>query len=318
MKFSNKNALLTFSLTSLVGCFGLACQQPATNGNSGVASSNSAVSINTNVVNANPGNSNGSVVSSNGPVIETKEPEQYQATVTLKFETSGDQKMSSPPLRAEVARDGTNRRMEFSLPSGEKFVYLDLGGRQLIVSPTRKQYAELDKQSTGFEVRRFLMPEQIVGQIKNLKGIEQIGEEKFNGRDAVKYRIGAATDTKSQAGTVQTESFILVDKETSLPLLSETNSEAQGNAVNGIKGVRLVTEMSNIKTSVDQTLFQEPTDFAKVPPEQIKQQVDQMLSVTMALIGQLMKNAPQSTSGGNGNFNGNMNPTASPMTSPNQ
>jgi len=318
MKFSNKNILLTFSLTSLVGGFGMACQQPTTNNNSTVANSNSALTINTNISNANPGNTNGSVVSLSGPVIETKEPEQYQATVTLKFETSGEQKMSSPPLRAEVARDGTNRRMEFSLPNGEKYVYLDLGGRQLIVAPTKKQYAELDKQSTGFEVRRFLMPEQIVGQIKNLKGIEQIGEEKFNGRDAVKYRIGAATDTKSQAGTVQTESFILVDKETSLPLLSETNSEAQGNSVNGIKGVRLVTEMSNIKTSVDQTLFQEPTDFAKVPPEQIKAQVDQIFSVAVALIGQMMKNAPQSTGASNGNFNGNMNPSASPMSSPNQ
>jgi hypothetical protein len=314
MKFSNKNILLTFSLTSLVGCFGAACQQPATGGNLTVANSNSAVTINTNISNANPGNTNGSVVSLSGPVIETKEPEQYQATVTLKFETSGDQKITSPPLRAEVARDGTSRRMEFSLPSGEKLVYLDLGGRQLIVAPTRKQYAELDKQATGFEVRRFLMPEQIVGQIKNLKGIEQVGEEKFNGRDAVKYRIGAATDTKSQAGTVQTESFILVDKETSLPLLSETNSEAQGNAVNGIKGVRLVTEMSNIRTSVDQTLFQEPTDLAKVPPEQIKQQVDQIFSVALALIGQLMKNAPQSTgnAGGNSNFNSNVSPMASP------
>ncbi len=315
MKFSTKNALLTFSLMSLVGWFGLACQQPSTGGNSTLTNSNSTLTINTNMVNANPGNSNGNVVSSSGPVIETKEPEQYQATVTLKFETSGEQKITSPPLRAEVARNGTNRRMEFALPNGEKLVYLDLNGRQLVVAPARKQYAELDKQSTGFEVRRMLTPEQIVGQIKNLKGIEQVGEEKFNGRDAVKYRIGAATDTKSQAGTVQTESFILVDKETSLPLLSETNSEAQGNAVNGIKGLRLVTEMSNIRTaSIDPTLFEEPTTLSKVPPEQIKQQVDQMFSVALALIGQLMKNAQPS----GGNTNSNFNSNVSPMSSPNQ
>ncbi|MDQ3712763.1 MAG: hypothetical protein M3388_11175, partial [Acidobacteriota bacterium] len=124
----------------------------------------------------------------------------------------------------------------------------------------------------------------------NLKGIERVGEEKIDGRDAIKYRFAATTDTKSQAGTVETESFIVVDKETGLPLRSFTNAESQGN-VQGIKGASLITEINNVRTTADPTLFAEPTDFAKVPPEQIRQQVDAFFSLATAFITQMMKSA---------------------------
>ena len=285
----------------LAFCLGAACQPPTNSNVVTTVNVNSNSSVNVNASNINAVNSNLSSVNSNstgtsGATIETKEPEQYQAVVTLKFEASGAQSMAVPPLKANVARNGTDRRMEFNLPNGEKLIYLDTGGKQFVVSPTRKQYAELNKESIGVDPRRMLMPEQIVNQVKNMKGVEMVGEEKVGDRNAVKYRYGSTTDTKSQAGTVATESYVLVDKETSLPLRSVTNAESQNGSVQGVKGLSVVTEMSDIKTTADASLFKEPTDFQKVPPEQIKSQVDMLFSAAMALLGQMMKSGQPMTS----------------------
>jgi hypothetical protein len=298
-----KNKFRNFSLLMLplAAIFGAGCPAAPTNSNTTIANTNVSVATNGNTVSV--GNIS-TTVETKSTLIESKEPDQYQATVMLKFETSGDQKVATKPIQAEVARNGTDRRMEFAMPpSGEKLIYLERGGKQFVVMPQRKQYAELTKEALGFEVRSLMMPEQIVKQLNNLKGIERVEEGKVDGRDAIKYRFAATTDTKSQAGQVQTESFIIIDKETGLPLRSFTNTESQGN-VQGIKGATLVTEINNIRTTTEPNLFAEPTDFAKVPPEQIRQQVDLFFSAATAIVTQMLKSAQTQQNA----------PAASPMT----
>lgn len=280
--------MLSLFSTLAIAALGAACNQPAANTNAN-RTMNANVNSNANAMNANVMNMN--TTSDAGPMIETKEPEQYQATVALKFEATGSKNAATPPIKAEVARNGADRRMEFVLPNGDKIAYIDTGGKQYVVSPTKKQYAELNKESLGFEVRKLLMPDQIVNQVKNLKGVEKVGEEKVGDRDAIKYRYGATTDTQTKAGTVATESFVLVDKETGLPLRSVTNSQSQSGNVQGISGVSIVTEMSNIRTTADASLFAAPTDFQKVEPEQIKAQVDLIFNAAAAVIGQMVKSA---------------------------
>ncbi|MBA3631758.1 MAG: hypothetical protein H0W58_02935 [Acidobacteria bacterium] len=282
---------LAWLILSAFALFNLACQQPVANNNANTTNVN--VNINTNF-NANVSNaniSNANMANETGVIVDTKEPEQYQATVSLRLETSGDQKLTMPPLKAEVARNGVNRRMEITAPNGEKIVYLETNGKNLIIAPQRKQYGELSKESLGFEVQNLMMPGQIVNRIKNMKGVEKVGEEKVDGRDAIKYRYSATTNTQTKAGNVETESYILVDKETGLPLRSFTNSQSQSGNVQGISGLSLVTEMSNIRTTADESLFAAPTDYKQVEPEQIRQQVNQLLSVAMAIIGQVMQSA---------------------------
>ncbi|MEP7036703.1 MAG: pentapeptide repeat-containing protein [Acidobacteriota bacterium] len=288
---------ITLSLFAFVS---LGCEPPATNSNTNLTvNANLNSNINTNLSNANLSNANMS--NETGAMIDTKEPDKYQATVKLKFETSGEQKLATPPIQAEVARDGANRRMEITAPNGEKVIYLETNGKKLLISPQRKQFGELNKEALGFEIQSLMMPDQIINRVGNLKGVQRIGDENYNGREVVKYRYNATTNTQTKAGNVETESFILVDKETGLPLLSETNTQSQGN-VQGINGVRLVTELSNIKTTVDESLFAEPTDYKQVEPAQIRQQVNQLFTVAMAVIGQLMKSAQ---------------PAATPMMTPN-
>lgn len=293
IKFNN----FAWLFMPVFAAFSLACQQPVTNGNVTVtntnvnsnANSNSNTGINANSANVNVSNTN--TINETGATVEMKEPDQYQADVSLRLETSGDQKMTMPPLKAQVARSGANRRLEITAPNGEKVIYLETDGKNFIIAPQRKQYGELNKESMGFNIQNLMMPDQIIKQIENMKGVEKVGEEKVDGRDAIKYRYGATTNTQTKAGNVNTESFIFVDKETGLPLRSFTNSQSQNGSMQGVSGINLVTEMSNIRTTAAESLFAVPTDFKKVEPEQIKQQVDQLLNLATAVIGQLMKSS---------------------------
>ncbi len=286
-------SLIIIISTLLVGC---GAQQGITN-------------VNLANANANPTNSPANTFSTANtnmtasPAVETKEPDQYQATVTVKIEGIGDQqKTAFPTLTANVARSGNDRRMQFTMPAGGRVIYLDKAGINYLVLPERKQYAELDRESMGFEVRRLLMPEQIVEQVKNVKGVEKVGEEKYNGRDVIKYRYGAVANTQSQAGQIGTESFLLVDKETSLPLRSETISQSQsGGNVQGYKGVRIITEITDIKMETTPDLFAEPKEFQKIGSAQVREQVDIIFNSVAAFLVQMMKQSQQSVS-----------PTASP------
>jgi hypothetical protein len=276
-----------------------ACNQaPSTT----VTTNTTANTATANTANANSGATNANSSTASTATIEAREPEQYQATVTLKLDTTGAQgqnTMNLPPLTAQVARNGADKRMEFSMPGGEKVVYLDRADKRFLIMPNRKQYAEINRESIGMEVRDIMTPGQLVERARGLRGVEQVGEEQFNGRTAVRYRYGAVTDTKSQAGQVQTESFVLVDKETGLPVRSETVSEAGSTANvqgNQVKGLRLLTEMSNIQTTAPADLFAEPTDFAKIPPEQVRNQVMGIFQAAGLILGQLIKSAPATVS----------------------
>jgi hypothetical protein len=264
------------------------CQPQPGNTTANTASVNS--SYNSSNTNYNAGNS-----ATTGAVITAREPDQYQANVRLTLETlSQQQKGTLPTIGAFVARSGDDRAMEFTLPN-EKVIYLDKDGVSYVILPNRKQYAELTKEALGFEVRHMLMPEQIVDQVKAIPGVKLVGEETSNGRMIVKYAYSGAANTQTQAGTVATESYILVDKETGLPIHTETLSQSQsGGNVQGYSGLRIVTEMTDIKTSPDAAIFTVPSEFQKIDPEQVKAQATLIFNAIGAVIGQLI-NQPQST-----------------------
>lgn len=254
--------------------------------------SNMNTNASTENVNAENSNMNMSSNETSTTAIDVKEPETYQGKVNLKFEAVGN-KSTGVNLVANVARKGANKRMEFSLPTGKKIVYLELGAKNLILLPDSKQYAELNKESTGFEVRSLMTPGQIVNQIKNLKGVEKVGDEKVGDRDAVKYKYATETQTGTKAGEVDTESYILIDKETSLPLRTEMVSNSD-KEINGFKGLKIITEMTDLSMDVSDDLFAEPTDYQKVEEEQVRQQIGLIFSVAQTFIGQMMQSSAAS------------------------
>lgn len=266
----------------LVAGLSFACQAPA-------PTTNTETEANTANVNAETANDAGETSPAGTNLIETSEPETYQATVSLSAETEGETKTATPKLIAKVARDGANRRMEFNMPNGEKIIYLTVGDEQYIVAPARKQYAELDKELLGVDVRKLMTPDQIVNQVKALQGVKRVGEEKYNGRDVVKYTFAATTETATKAGEVETESFVLVDKETNLPIRSVTNIQSESGKVQGVSGLKIVNEISDIQTGVDESLFKKPEDFEKVEAEEVRKQVKAFFDTAQILVQQVLR-----------------------------
>ena len=287
-----------------------ACGAPTGNAN--------LASVNTNSGVANSiSNSNINAVSTSGATVDTREPSQYQATVKLSFQTLGTnaQQSALPQLAAEVARSGDDRVMEFNLPTNEKVIFLDKGGVSYLILPSRKQFAELTKEALGFEVRRLMMPAEIVHQAKTVPGIKLVGEEVQNGRQVIRYAYQAQANTNTAASTIATESYMIVDKETGLPLRTETVSQSQsGGNVNGVNGVRIVTEMTDIKDTPDPSLFNLPTDYQKIDPETVKANINAIFQVVSAIAANVMQQASQHPASSNTNTNANTfaTPTMTP------
>ena len=251
---------------------------------------------NTNVNMAVNANSNANTNTATQPIstLAAREPDKYKATVVLSAITEGGEKtIGIPTLSAEVARSGADRRVAFKLPDGSDLIYLEKADQHIVVVPSRKQYAELTPEATGFQLQKLMTPGQLVSRLEKLNGIEQVGEETVNGRSAVKYRYARTSNTNTQAGSVNTEAYFYVDKETGLPLRSELSTEASGS-VQGVKGARIVAEMRDISTSVDSSAFEVPAGYDKVPPEQIRQQVDALTKMASALVRSLLANAQTS------------------------
>ena len=282
-----KRLFLRSGLIFVAGLAALGCGAPATTSNVNTANGNFA---NTSNLNTNSANSNTS-----GSTYQFTEPNSYQGVMRLTFETMGQQPQNNttlPPIVATVARNGVDRMMEFTLPTNEKIQYVEKGEMQYIILPSRKQYAELTDEALGFEVRRMMMPEQIVNQLKTIPGVTLAGEETLNGRQVLRYTYNRATNTNSQVGTVATDSYFLIDKETGLPVRSETVSQsATGGNVQGVSGLRLVTEMTDIRSEPDPNLFNVPTEFQRIDPEQVKAQANILFQAAAAVIGQMINQA---------------------------
>ncbi|MBV9959096.1 MAG: hypothetical protein JO360_11780 [Acidobacteria bacterium] len=292
---------LVFSALLALSGWSLACTQ-TTNTNTNTSTAN---------VNATPAaNINTSATPAPGASIEAREPDKYQAKLSLTAQTTGSgNNISIPALGSEVARNGADRRVSLTLPGGEQVIYLDRTDKRYIILPKRKQYAELTPESTGFEVPRMMTPAEVVEQVKKLQGFERVGEEQTGGRTAIKYRYAGTSKTGTQAGDVQTESIVLVDKETGLPLRSETVSESQTGNVKGITGLKVVTEMTDIRTDVDPTMFEVPQGYSKVSDQQVRQSVDAVGRAVIAIVGQLMQSASNNSAPA-------ASPTASASVSP--
>jgi hypothetical protein len=272
--------ILVVLAVALLGLAVSSCQRADTNINTNLTANANTSPIVT--------NSNATAVSSS--VIAAREPDKYRATLVFSAETEGGQKtVGIPTLSAEVARNGADRRVSFKLPDGSDLIYLEQGDKHIVIAPARKQYAELTPEATGFQLQKLMTPGQLVAHLEKLRGVEAVGEESLLGRTALKYRYANSTNTSTSAGEVKSEAFIYVDKDTGLPLRAELFSEATGN-VQGVKGAKIVAEMRDISTTVDDSLFQVPEGLNKVPPEQVRQQIDAFTNTVAAVVKTLLSN----------------------------
>ena len=289
IRSSRNTSMLVLALGVLLVFANNACQpMPNSNANAN-ANTNSSANTNSQTRAANV-NSNSDSANS-GPTINTREPDKYSATLVFSIETQGgDKTIGIPSLSVQVARNGDDRRVEFKLPDGSPLVYLDHNNRHYVVLPARKQYAELTQEATGVQIHKLMTPGQLVENLKNIKGVERVGEGPMDGRSADKYRYTASTNTNTKAGEVSAEAFVYVDKETGLPLRAEILAESSGD-VKGVNAARVVAEMHDIKTDVAPAVFEPPAGYDQVAPEKVRQQIDALTGAVAAILKAMMANA---------------------------
>jgi len=287
IRSSRNTPTLALALGVLLVFANNACQ-PMPNSNAN-ANTNSSANTNSQTSAANV-NSNSDSANS-GPTINTREPDKYSATLVFSMVTQGgDKTIGIPSLSVQVARNGDDRRVEFKLPDGSPLVYLDHNNRHYVVLPARKQYAELTQEATGVQIHKLMTPGQLVENLKNIKGVERVGEGPMDGRSADKYRYTASTNTNTKAGEVSAEAFVYVDKETGLPLRAEILAESSGD-VKGVNAARVVAEMHDIKTDVAPAVFEPPAGYDQVAPEKVRQQIDALTGAVAAILKAMMANA---------------------------
>ena len=255
--------------------------------------SNTNTNSNTNVAantNTTPANANANTSPVSPSAISAREPEKYRATLVFSAETGGGEKtIGIPSITAVVARSGPDRRVAFKLPDGSDLIYIDSAGHQYVLLPARKQYAELTPEAVGFQIQKLMTPGQLVSYLEKLKGVQLAGEEPLNGRTAIKYSYSNTVKTGTQAGDVNNQAFVYVDKDTGLPLRTELFAQASGE-VKGVKSAKIVAEMKDISTDVDAATFAVPGNLEKIPPEKIRGQIDAITGTAAALIKALLAN----------------------------
>jgi hypothetical protein len=289
IRSSRNTSTLALSLATLLVLSVSACRpMPESNANS---NTNTNANANTNSRSSAANINSTSESNDRGPAINTREPDKYSATLVFSLETEGgDKAIGIPSLAVQVARNGDDRRVEFKLPDGSPLIYLDHNNRHYVILPARKQYAELTQEATGVQFHKLITPGQLVEDLKNIRGVERVGEGPMDGRSAEKYRYSASTNTNTKAGEVKAEAFVYVDKETGLPLRAEMLAESSGD-VKGIKAARVVAEMHDIKTDVAPALFEPTAGYEQVAPEKLRQQIDALTSAVAAILKAMMANA---------------------------
>lgn len=247
-----------FCLASLTS-FG--CAAPTTNTNA-TMNTNATASATANT-NATP---TGTVSSA---AFAMKEPEQYSLTMSVTGQGSaGSRQGTLPPQTVEFARLGADRRWALTLPAVGQVVYLEKPAMRYLILPSRSQYVELTPDALGFQMGNVMTPSAIVEQLRPRTQHEVVGTEVVNGRPATKYRFAGAADTRTQAGTVQTESFVFLDEATGLPLRADLNfASTSGGSAQG------TIETRDINLNPAPTLFEVPTGYKKMTGEELKQQV---------------------------------------------
>ncbi len=289
IRSSRNTSTLALALGVLLVFANNACQPMSNSNLNANANTNSSANTNsqTSAVNVNSNSDS----ANSGPTINTREPDKYSATLVFSIETQGgDKTIGIPSLSVQVARNGDDRRVEFKLPDGSPLVYLDHNNRHYVILPARKQYAELTQEATGVQIHKLITPGQLVENLKNIKGVEHVGEGPMDGRSAEKYRYTASTNTNTKAGEVKAEAFVYVDKETGLPLRAEILAESSGD-VKGVNAARVVAEMHDIKTDVAPALFEPPAGYDQVAAEKLRQQIDALTSAVAAILKAMMANA---------------------------
>ncbi len=197
-------------------------------------------------------NSSKSVTASTPP-FPTREPERFRATRIITTTRNGE----IHTVTTHLARDGGNRREEDQV-SGASVVYLENADGNFIVHPARKLYAQVNGDTARSEApsENQVVEAPPLDQTRGPATYELLGTEQLGDRQTTKYRVTYGTWTGE--ATPRSETLIWIDESLGMPIRSETRSGETDDRTT------VLTELREIATEVDLTLFRLPGDHKRV------------------------------------------------------
>lgn len=207
-------------------------------------------------------------------------PEAYRATIAYSYFPGNNRSVKPNALFSlDVARKGADRSYVFHF-GDEQLRYIEGVGRHYLIAPACKQYVDATLEDMNFRIPNSMAPEEIINRLQTTRGYAYVGEESFDNRPAIKYVNHRETTN---------EDAILVDRETGLPLRSETiaqvyaptgpqeTAEAHGQ-------INIIVEMRDVKTGADDALFKPPPDYAEVAPRDLCADANRIAQSAMGLL----------------------------------
>ncbi len=269
----NTRVMVAALVISVLALASFGCSTETSNSNANTnANLNGAA-----VTNTNSNTETGATTAS--PFESAKEPQNYSLTLTISgIGSANNQQRELPPQQIDYAKMGTDYRWGITLPAIGQVTYLEKAGQKYLITPARNQYVQLAPEELGFRLGDVLTPTAMVEHLKPHAQYESLGTETINGRTATKYRFAGEKATGTQAGTVQADSFVYVDQDTSLPLRADINLSTTSGAT-----ARIAVETRDINLNPSPTLFDVPTDMKKVSTQELKQQVQSFVTFVQVL-----------------------------------
>ena len=183
-------------------------------------------------------------VVSSTPPFQTKEPERYRATRTIRITTAAGKTVVTKTL---IAKDGERRRNE-----SDGTVYLELPEGRFVLVPEEKVYADVVAEP-DMNTDEQVSPESLLHADTGTTSYQNLGNEAKGGRNTTKYRV--LVNSSNTQNVRLSETLMWIDDALKMPVRSETTSR---------DGTRIQMELSDLSLEVERDLFQIPEDYEKI------------------------------------------------------
>jgi outer membrane lipoprotein-sorting protein len=199
------------------------------------------------------------IVVSATPPYQTKEPDRYRATRTIRSITADGK---TTVTKNSIARDGEMRRTESEFGS-RRLVLLNLPQGTFVLLPDEKVYADSAGETVpGAAEDVEISPEKLLHEETGSTSYQTLGPEMITGRNTNKYRV--VVNSRNAANVSQSETLIWIDEALGMPTRSETKSP---------DGTRVTMELSEIALDVDKYVFRVPDDYEKITSAELRKRL---------------------------------------------
>jgi hypothetical protein len=178
--------------------------------------------------------------------FSTKEPEQFQTELVVKL-------LNNAERRTFLARNGNKQRFDFNFGTKHQITSLQTDKNYLVL-PEKKIYTEVGKSSIA-------LPDEWTAFLTTVwlnQKYEASFEKLETSASLTKYRVRIAESGFSEV-------LIYIDEAFNLPVRQEFFSGTDER-----KNLIYTVELKNLKLQTEESLFALPTDFRKVPEEELR------------------------------------------------